>query len=625
MQTRAISIDLGERERKEAAAARRFPVSVSSETPVARRDWQTGKMFDEVLSHAPGAVDLSRAPLPVLEGHDRSTTNIGVVTGLRAEGGRLRGELVLGASQRAQELAADIASGIVTGLSVGYQITEEQRDEKAKRVVATRWMPFEVSIVPIPADVSVGINRSHAMEENNIPSPSPAGPPESAIEAATRAERQRAADIRSIVRRARLPDGIADQLVNDGATLDQARAAVLDKLATASESFRTMQHVPPDAGIHFGSVEAGNDYAEDFRAAAVDSILLRSGIPVEQPHAAARDVSASTHELARLCLSRAGLSVRFQRGPELIKRALTTSEFPGLLGDALHKTIRTGYENEPASHRKWVRVAPIEDFRLQHRPIIGSAPALEPVDEHAEFTFGSLSDDETSYRVSKYGKIVALSWEALVNDNLGAFLRVQPGLGQAARRKEADTVYAIFSDNAGAGSAMQDGVNLFDATHGNVTAAGALNAQLLSTARALLRKQQALGGGYLALVPRYWIVPSEFETDAEIIMANASRRMTTEKTTPEWIESVELVVEPRLASTACFLAADPGQIDTVELGILETEPQNNPSAVIGAGPGPSIEQDLGFVRDEVRWKVRHTFGAKPLDWRGLVKMPVNSY
>jgi phage major head subunit gpT-like protein len=75
------------------------------------------------------------------------------------------------------------------------------------------------------------------------------------------------------------------------------------------------------------------------------------------------------------------------------------------------------------------------------------------------------SDDGTEYAVQKYGKIIALTWEALVNDNLGAFLRVQPALGQAARRLEADLVYSLFALNSGAGPAMQDGTNLFQINH----------------------------------------------------------------------------------------------------------------------------------------------------------------
>jgi hypothetical protein len=80
---------------------------------------------------------------------------------------------------------------------------------------------------------------------------------------------------------------------------------------------------------------------------------------------------------------------------------------------------------------------------------------------------------------------------------------------------------------------------------------------------------------------------------------------------PEWISQLQLVVEPRLASTAAYLAADGSQIDTVELGLLE-ENMN----------GPTLAEEHEFLRDAVQYKVRHVFGAKGLDWRGMVKMPI---
>lgn len=118
----------------------------------------------EVLSHAPGAVDLSRAPLPVLEGHDHARVNIGVVDQLRLDGGKLRGVLCLGESQRALELAKDIDARIVRGLSVGYDITDDmtrqgEAEDGTPIFVAEAWAPFETSIVGVPADPNSGFNR----------------------------------------------------------------------------------------------------------------------------------------------------------------------------------------------------------------------------------------------------------------------------------------------------------------------------------------------------------------------------------------------------------------------------------------------------------------------------------
>jgi len=187
----------------------------------------------------------------------------------------------------------------------------------------------------------------------------------------------------------------------------------------------------------------------------------------------------------------------------------------------------------------------------------------------------------------------------------------QPAPGQAARRKEADMTYALFALNTAAGPTMQDGTALFHANHANLTSSAAFDATQLGAGRALLRKQTALGGGYLSLVPRYLIIPAERETAAEVILANATRRMTTEKTTPEWIANLELVVEPRLANTGVYLCAGCEQIDCFEMGLLEENMQ-----------GPRITEEEEFRKDVKRWKIRHVFGAKALDWRGMVKMPV---
>jgi hypothetical protein len=628
MLERTITIDLDLAERKEAKASKRFPASIASDTPITRRAYD-GE-WTEVLSHSAGAIDLSRAPLPLIEGHDRSRVNIGIVTGLRIDGGKLRGEVVLGSSARAQELAADIADDIVRGLSVGYEILEQTRDEKKRRITATKWRPHEVSIVSTPADTTVGFGRSHMdpLNPTNPPPPAPDEGTRAAVELAVRTERERVTAIRSIVTRHDLGEAFAADLIARGASLEQVNARVLDRLVARDEATPTSNHISMEGADHARSpITAGDDLASDFQRAAIDSLLIRSGIRVEKPHAAAGDVNPSVYSIARTCLSRAGKSATRRmfggevRGPELLKRAAGTGDFTAILEGALHASIRRGWEDEPASHRAWVRVVPFVDFREAKRPILSSAPDLERVGEGGEYTHGYFSDEGTGYRIEKYGKIVALSWEVLVNDNLGAFLRVQPALGQAARRLESDLVYGLLALNGAAGPTMPDGVALFNAAHANLVATpGALSSDLLSLGRTLLRKQKSLaarlsssGGGYLSLVPRFWIVPAEHETAAEVILANSSRRMTSEKSSAEWIASLELVVEPRLPTGAIYLAADSGQIDTIEMGALEEN--------IG---GPHMETEQGFDTDESRWKIRHTVGVKAIDHRGMVKIPLAS-
>jgi hypothetical protein len=115
------------------------------------------------------------------------------------------------------------------------------------------------------------------------------------------------------------------------------------------------------------------------------------------------------------------------------------------------------------------------------------------------------------------------------------------------------------------------------------------------------------------LVPRFLIVPAEREQASEVLLAAATRALTTSTsdTVPSWIGDLRLVVEPRLANGQVFLAADSSQIDTLELGLLE-----------GNEDGPTLETERTFLVDTQRYKVRHVFAPKFLDWRGIVKQPV---
>lgn len=132
------------------AETKSIPASLSSECPVKRFDGF------EILSHKPEAVDLSRAPLPLLCSHDNTALPVGVVEDLIVGEGKLKGTIRLSANQDA--LWRDITDGILRNLSIGYQITEKKKTKNG--FVATRWMPYEVSLVAAPADNTVGINRT---------------------------------------------------------------------------------------------------------------------------------------------------------------------------------------------------------------------------------------------------------------------------------------------------------------------------------------------------------------------------------------------------------------------------------------------------------------------------------
>lgn len=136
---------------------RTVEASLSSEQPVFRPG-----LGNEILLHTPDAVDLTRAPLPIICSHDAFDMPVGVVEGLRIIGRKLRGTLRFGTSQRASDLWADVQAGVIRNLSIGYQITDYVQEGETFRV--TRWQPYELSLVAVPADATVGIGRAFLKE-----------------------------------------------------------------------------------------------------------------------------------------------------------------------------------------------------------------------------------------------------------------------------------------------------------------------------------------------------------------------------------------------------------------------------------------------------------------------------
>ena len=161
---REFSIDCDQENRALDEDARTVEVSFSSEEPYTR--W----FGDEILDHGPESIRLGRLERKgaVLINHDHDD-QVGVVESVRIDADR-RGRAVLrfGNSQRANEIFQDVKDGIRSLVSVGYRVHEmkEEKERSGDNAVyrVTDWEPFEISLVSVPADISVGVGRSDLVE-----------------------------------------------------------------------------------------------------------------------------------------------------------------------------------------------------------------------------------------------------------------------------------------------------------------------------------------------------------------------------------------------------------------------------------------------------------------------------
>jgi len=242
---------------------RTYEFPFSSEYPVARY------FGNEILSHESEAADLSRLndSAPLLFNHNPDRV-IGVVERAYIDDDKRRGYARVRFSRNpfAQEVLGDVKDGVLRNVSFGYSI-DKMEERGNGDFVATAWSPYEVSVVSVPADASVGIGRS-LEEPKTEPAASAAPTPDPILEMenttpdlavvraeAAEAERSRIAGITALCAKHGFDD-MGRQLVESGRSLDEARSAVLDKLgAKPVEAVKPVEMDQRDAASY--SISAG--------------------------------------------------------------------------------------------------------------------------------------------------------------------------------------------------------------------------------------------------------------------------------------------------------------------------------------------------------------------------------
>ena len=626
LSTRSLSLSISKRAEEDGSESvpgnmvLEFPFS--SESPYLRQSW-----FDdpwvEILGHRDDEIDLSRLNdgAPVLLNHGASKTeesalrSIGKTVRAWVQDGRGYVEVKLSRRAGMEGLLQDIQDEIVQNVSVGYQILERtlvsHKEGMPDEYRVTKWLPMEVTLCDIPADATVGLGRSidingdkemeQRTDEAVVTQPAiDVDAIRSAAKAdAVKQERQRASDIRVAVRSAGLDMSYADELIDGDVTVDEARAQVLEKLAARTES----APISSRADI-FTTV----DETETRRSLMTEAVLYRANPSAKLSDGARQYAGLSMIDIAKECLDARGVKYRGMDRLQIVSRAFEgNSDLPNVLANVANKSLRQAYESSPRTFTPWARQTTAPDFKLMSKVSLSDAPALEKVTENGEFKRGAVTDGKETYQLATYGKIIGLTRQAIINDDLSAFTRIPAMFATAAANLESDTVYGILTANA----ALADGVALFHAaTHLNYTSTGTvISIDSLGVAKKLMRLQKTPKNVVMNLTPKFLIVPAQIE-NVGWQYTTPEYNAATAATVNPFRGQLQLIVEPRLdasSGTAWYMAADSNMVDTIEYCYLEG--QN----------GVYIETRQGFDVDGMEIKARLDFAAKAIDYRGLYK------
>ena len=394
------------------------------------------------------------------------------------------------------------------------------------------------------------------------------------------AERQRAASILDLAER-HGHVALGRKAVADGTALDAFRTSLLDKLVKAEPVVQGNARVLGPAG------------GEQRGEAIVNALLHRHDMRAYKLDDASRDFRGmSLIDIARDCLESAGRSTRGMSRQEIASEALaagqrsggmhSTSDFPFVLANVANKTLRAAYEQSPQTFRPLVREVSVPDFKTVSRVQMGEAPAFERVNEHGEFERGTIGEGREQYAIATYGKVVAITRQVIINDDLSAFTRVPQAFGFQAANLESDLVWAQIVGNP----VMGDGQTLFHSTHGNVLTPGGITADTVALGFEAMRLQKGVDGKtMLNVMPSYIIAPvaAQMKVSQFLTLVTANQ---TSNTVPDYIRTVTPIIEPRLDggfTNPVTGAAVAGSAETPyrRTGCRALAPTRNPSA----GPG----------------------------------------
>lgn len=554
--------------------------------------------------------------------------------------------------------------------AAGTQTAGIASENKIPTYRAIKWQPFEISFVSIPADINAGVRsvgsgeRQQEPQSYNVPiiflnsqnqntdemkrtflfnsgtgaegsggggggersgggngaaptAPAKPAEPEGAGQRTAEPDANtvalnRSNEIMDVCEIAGLDLSAARAFTSGTLTVEQVRAQIIKD--------KKERQAPTQNGQN-RSITVGDENRKAKRA-AVESALLNRAAPHLFPKLdeGAREFRGlDLMDLAREFAEEAhNGGTRGKSKREIAEMALncgsgrsgmlTSSDLPNVFGNVINRVMLAAYESQPSEWRLFSRRNDFKDFRQKTLVRKSEGQDLKLVKEGGEYERMSYSDGKETIQAFKYGRIVAVTWETLIDDDLNAFGQVPTDIAEMGSRLQADLIY---TGDAGllTNPIMGDTVRLFHATHANLLTGAAINTDSMGLMRKAFRQQKGMAGKQrLNLYPKFMLVGPNYEQLA-LQYTSSNFVPTAQSGENPWKGSYQVIVESRIEDNSWYGIADPSRIETMQYGFLEGESEL------------FTTQREGFEVDGVEIKARMVFGCKPVDFRAFAKNP----
>jgi len=447
-------------------AERIIEVSFSSEMPVVRGGGFESEWV-EILGHKNNEINLTRlnAKAPALYNHNRfeKDNRVGVVEKAWIENNRGKALLKISKRQEIDGIWQDIKDGVLANISVGYQINKKEDTGKRNKdgiteYRVTRWTPFEISLVDVPADYSVGIGRqleqsqlinnnfinnkerlnmgdTQAIDKTTINNDKTSQPDDnkntetnkgddlkdknqdrsfkandvnnnpnyiSNLKESLRLEliqkeNLRKEEIKKIFKPFETEQSnlLTSCLENLEMTPEQSRIALLNELGKNKTSLNNIG-LPKDCKTQ----------SEQFREHVQEALEFRVGLKTVKETDGNELRGTSLVEIAKICLENVGVNTRGLDKREIVGRAFThsTSDFPLILSNVTNKSLLKGYEEAEEVFEKFTSKTSLSDFKTHERFGVSGFGSLEKVKEGGKYKYGTITERKEDIKLETFEK-----------------------------------------------------------------------------------------------------------------------------------------------------------------------------------------------------------------------------
>ena len=597
--------------------------------------------------------------VPLLANHENHTLGrVGLVTA-KVEDGHLEisGEIV-GEGDLADAIVAQGKAGADWQLSIGAEVEAAELVQEGRRTIngvehdapfyhVTKSTLREVSVVAVGADKAthMKVTASLKLKGNSImepekkveaaqpATPAPAAPAEpnrkieaaaapekpvdveAVAQAAVKAERERVGMIKSVCA-GEFPE-IEAKAISEGWNREQVNEAVL-------AAFRAKQPTttPPNVNSKKGTeMNAKHLEAALSLRAGIDADSLAKTMGEETVEAAMKDMDIPLRAVLGECMRIEGMAVPRSFDNDAIKAAFSTVSLPGILSNVANKKLLQAYNAQPIIATRLCTTGDLTDFKENQRFRLTDVGDLQPIGADGEIKDSALTEEAAKNQLDTYAKKFCLTRKMIINDDLGAFLKVPTAMGNRAAR----LVDQLFFKRLMANPTCVDGKPLFGRDHKNLLsgANSALSADSLKKAIQMFIDQTDADGQPISVEPSILLVPTalkhlaiELTRGATLMMSGGPDNTVRPAINVLADENLAIVSSPYLGNknypnfseASWYLFGKPGTVDTFEIGYLKGKRT------------PTVERgDLDFNVLGVWFRVYFDIGIREQDHRGMVK------